>query len=767
MGTLHLSHWGTYEAEVENGRITKVTPYAGDPDPHRIVENIVAMQDHPTRIDRPYVRRGWLERGPGPTSGPHASQHHGPGRGRDEFVPVSWDEALDLVAGELRRLYDGPGPESIYGGSYGWSSAGRFHHAQSQVKRFLSAAGGYVGHVNNYSFGASAPFLSHVIATEAQWETKATTWKSIAENAELIVAIGGLARKNSAIANGGAIHHDLVYWLEQARSHGAELVSISPLRDDLPVEGRWIPVRPASDGALLQAIAHQLIEDDLYDKEFIGNYTVGFDLFAQSLEGRTPEWAAEQCGIEADAIRELAWEMATKRTFLTMSWSMQRQQYGEQTLWLGVCVAALLGQIGLPGGGFGHGYASTNRVGHEEMALGLPTFSKGHNPVRTYIPVSRIADMMLHPGDEYTYDGRILRYPDIKLVYWAGGNPFHAHPDLKRLREAFGRVDTFVVQDSVWTATARHADIVLPATLSIERDDMGAAITESMLVPMKQLIPPYGEARDDYWILQQLAQRLGCDEAFSEGKPVIEWLEWMYDKFATKYASRGYSLPPWETFWEDGEPIEIPKSDPDRVMHSEFREDPSANPLRTPSKRIHLQSDEIEDFGYDDCPGTPTWRAPDDWANRADYPLALIANQPKARLHSQLDPGGYSASTKVAGREPIRLHPDDAVARGIADGDVVKVSSPRGFCLAGAVLSEDLMPGVVQLSTGAWYDPDEDGNCIHGNPNVLVKDIPVSKLSRGNVGQHVQVEVAKYDGTPPPVTVWSPPKIAEELPGRR
>lgn len=750
MGTLHIAHWGTFEAEVSDGRITKVTPYADDPDPHRIIENIVAMQDHPTRIDRPYVRRGWLEHGPGPSAD----------RGRDEFVRVEWDEALDLVSGELRRLYDGPGPESIYGGSYGWSSAGRFHHAQSQLKRLLAAAGGYVGHVNNYSFGASEPFLPHVIATDAQWETKATTWKSISENSELIVAIGGLARKNSSIANGGAIRHDLIGWLERARAHGAQIVSVSPLRDDLPVEGRWVPVRPASDGALLQAIAHELIDQELYDKEFIANYTVGFDLFAQSVQEKTPEWAAEHCGVPAAQIRELAHEMASKRTFLTMSWSMQRQQYGEQTLWLGVCVAALLGQIGLPGGGFGHGYASTNRVGHSEMLLGLPTFSKGHNPVRTYIPVSRIADMMLHPGESYTYNGRTLTYPDTRLVYWAGGNPFHAHPDLKRLHRAFGRIDTFVVQESAWTATARQADIVLPATLSIERDDLGAAITEDQLLPMHKIVEPHGQSRDDYWIFQQLAQRLGCDDAFSEGRSVLQWLQWMYEKFTAKYASRGFALPGWDEFWSGGRPIDVPKADPDRVMHSEFRADPHANPLRTPSRRIHLQSDEIEELGYADCPGTPTWRAPDDWANRDRYPLSLIANQPKSRLHSQLDPGGYSASSKVAGREPIRLHPADAAARGIGAGDVVRVSSPVGFCLAGAVLSEELMPGVAQLSTGAWYDPDESGDCMHGNPNVLIKDIPVSQLSRGNVGQHVQVEVERYAGDPPPVTVWSPPRIA-------
>lgn len=749
---LHISHWGTFEANTEDGRITSVTPYAGDPDPHRIIENVVDAQQHPARIDRPYVRRGWLEDGPGRTTK----------RGRDEFVPLEWDEALDLLAGELSRVYRNFGPEAVYGGSYGWSSAGRFHHAQSQLKRFLAAAGGYTQSVNNYSFGASGPFLPHVIATESQWETEATTWKSISENAELVVAIGGLPRKNSGIANGGAIQHDLLPWLRTCRDNGVDLVNVSPLRDDVSAEldATWMSIRPATDGALLQAIAHTLIEEGLYNKEFVANYCVGYDLFAESVKNKTPEWAHQVCGIEADAIRDLARQMAKKRTFLTMSWSMQRQQYGEQTLWLGVCVAALIGDIGLPGGGFGHGYASTNRVGHSEMLFGLPTFSKGHNPVRTYIPVSRIADMLLQPGEDYSYDGKTLTYPDIKLVYWAGGNPFHHSPDLKKLREAFGRPDTVVVHDSMWTSSARHADFVMPATLSVERDDLGAAVTEDSLIPMHKIVEPFAQAHDDYDILRGLASRLGCDEEFSSGRTSIEWLEELYTKWQGKYAARGHALPDWQEFWDKGEPLDVPKRDKDRVMHKEFRADPEAHPLRTPSSKIHLQSDEIEAFGYDDCPGTPTWLTPTEWAVREVFPLTMIANQPKTRLHSQLDVGGYSAESKIQDREPMRMNPVDAAARGVADGDVVKVSSVRGWLLAGISLSDDLMRGVVQLSTGAWYDPDEDGNCVHGNPNVLTTDIPVSKFSRSNIGQHVQVEVEKFDGELPPITVWGPPKIA-------
>ncbi|MDQ2839153.1 MAG: molybdopterin oxidoreductase, partial [Actinomycetota bacterium] len=196
-----------------------------------------------------------------------------------------------------------------------------------------------------------------------------------------------------------------------------------------------------------------------------------------------------------------------------------------------------------------------------------------------------------------------------------------------------------------------------------------------------------------------------------------------------------------------------------QVLLAGFRADPSGEPLRTPSGRIHLQSGEIEAFGYQDCPGTPTWFEPADWAAADMYPLQLIANQPKTRLHSQLDVGGYSQSSKVAGREPVRINPKDAAARDISDGDVVRLRNAKGWCLAGAVLSEELVSGVVQLSTGAWYDPDEDGNCLHGNPNVLTTDVGTSSLGQGTTGQHAMVELEKFVGELPPLTVLGPPRI--------
>jgi biotin/methionine sulfoxide reductase len=143
------------------------------------------------------------------------------------------------------------------------------------------------------------------------------------------------------------------------------------------------------------------------------------------------------------------------------------------------------------------------------------------------------------------------------------------------------------------------------------------------------------------------------------------------------------------------------------------------------------------------------------------FPLQLIANQPATRLHSQLDFGATSLASKIDGREPVRIHPQDAAARGIADGDIVRLYNDRGACLAGAVLSDALRPGVVQLATGAWYDPEDPAAetpfCVHGNPNVLTRDIGTSRLAQGCTGQLSLVEIERFDGLLPPIKAFDPP----------
>ena len=372
--------------------------------------------------------------------------------------------------------------------------------------------------------------------------------------------------------------------------------------------------------------------------------------------------------------------------------------------------------------------------------------------------------MLLHPGAGYDYDGQRRRYPDVKLVYWSGGNPFHHHQDLARLREAFARPQTVVVHDPFWTATARHADIVLPSTMSVERDDIGAGSGDSTLFAMPQLTEPYAQARDDYATFAALAGRLQLAEAFTEDRTAGQWLRHLYEEWRSDLKTAGHEMPPFETFWESGW-LEIPVPEPRQVLLSAFRRDPAGSPLRTPSGKIEIFSAAIDGFGYPDCPGHPVWLEPSEWLGGPPgrYRLQLVANQPRRRLHSQLDVGAYSQEGKICGREPVAMHPRDAAARGIADRSLVRVFNDRGSCLAGVTLTEDVRPGVAQLSTGAWYDPDpgDPSFCRHGNPNVLTADRPSSALSQGTTGQLAMVEIEPYEATPPEVSVHRPPVTAE------
>jgi biotin/methionine sulfoxide reductase len=430
---------------------------------------------------------------------------------------------------------------------------------------------------------------------------------------------------------------------------------------------------------------------------------------------------------------------------------------------MGVVLAALLGQIGLPGGGFAYALGSTSNTGKPPLAVPLPTLPTGRNGIADFIPVARIADMLLQPGEPFDYDGQLLTYPDIKLVYWAGGNPFHHHQDLGRLRDAFARPDTVIVHESAWTASARHADIVLPATITLEREDMGASAGDPLLVAMHRAVAPYRQARDDYDIFTGLAERLGFGEGFTEGRSARQWLEHIYEPTRRALAERGINAPDFAQFWEDGE-LALPAEQWDGGIVRAFRRDPRGVPLPTPSGKIEIASAAIAGFGYADCPGHPAWLPSAEGAGSpaaSRFPLHLIANQPATRLHSQLDFGATSLASKIDGREPVRIHPQDAAARGIADGDIVRLYNDRGACLAGTVLSDALRPGVVQLATGAWYDPEdpavETPFCVHGNPNVLTRDIGTSRLAQGCTGQLSLVEIERFDGPLPPVKAFDPP----------
>jgi biotin/methionine sulfoxide reductase len=763
------SHWGTFDAKVSDGEVIEVRPGAFEGEPSPILANIVGSARHRARVERPMVREGWLEDGPGPSSR----------RGCDRFVAMEWPEVMDRLSAELGRVVRTHGNAAIYGGSYGWSSAGRFHHAQSQLHRFLNGLGGYTRSVNTYSLGASEVILPRVLGANTAVIRRATSWSQIVASTELLVAFGGVPIKNSAIKAGGSSTNTARTDIQRATGRGMECVVFSPIRDDAPdpPTTTLYSLRPGTDVAVMLGLAFVLLEEGLYDADFVARYCVGFERFSAYLTGaedgcaKSPEWAAELADVPAEAIRRLARRMATRRTMVSVSWSLQRIDHGEQAPWMGIVLAAMLGQIGLPGGGFGHGYGSSGEVGNEELPFGLPTFPQGKNPIRSFIPVSRLSDMLLGPGSEMDYNGQRIVLPDIRIVYWCGGNPFHHHQDLARLRRALGRPDTVVVHEPYWTAMARHADVVLPTTSTLEREDMGGSRNDPYLVAMHQAVAPYGEARDDYAAFSDLAYRLGFGDAFTEGRTPREWLVHLYERWRGQAAAGGFALPGFDDFWDAGR-LRLPTRGPSNLLEA-YRHDPEAHPLATPSGRIEIFSSTIESFGYPDCRGHPRWMPSREWTaedGTSRSGLRLIANQPRTRLHGQLDFGRYSQDSKIHGREPLRMHPGDAAQRGIGDGEVVRVFNERGSCLVGVRYSGAMRPGVVQLSTGAWYDPldpcDPDAMCVHGNPNVLTRDVGSSRLAQACTGQHALVEVERYRDDLPPIRAFDPPSVTAKGEGR-
>jgi|SaaInlStandDraft_1057018.scaffolds.fasta_scaffold02191_5 biotin/methionine sulfoxide reductase len=761
---LTSTHWGTYRVEAVDGKVTALHPFGADSDPSPIGTGIVDVLDSPARIKMPMVRKSWLEHGPGTATDK---------RGQEPFVQVSWDEAETLVASELSRVKTDFGNKAIFGGSYGWASAGRFHHAQSQLHRFLNCIGGYTRSVNTYSYAAAEVILPHVLGNFGGMMYGQTSLESVANSTELFVSFGGFPARNCQIASGGTGDHSQVGLMQKARQRGAEFISVSPIRSDMleRVDAEWLAARPGSDTAILLALAHCLLAENLHDTDFLARYSSGFDAFAAYVTGqsdgvpKSAEWAASLSDIPAATIRTLARRMASSRTMLSVSWSLTRQDHGEQPYWAAITLATMLGQIGLPGGGVGFGYGATNSVGMQRQMLNFAALPQGKNAVDDFIPVARISDMLLNPETDFVYDGGRYTYPDIRLVYWAGGNPFHHHQDLQRLVSAWQKPETVIVHEWCWNTLAKHADIILPCTTHLERPDIMLNPRDPFIVMMEQVVPPVGEARNDYDIFANIARHMKVEDSFTEGRDMHAWQEWMYETSRDMAAEKGVALPDLDSLKQKGW-VKIDVPDKPHIMIEDFIDDPVVNPLNTASGKIEIVSQTIANFDDDmNCSPHAIWREPSEWLGNADdkFSLHLISNQPQTKLHSQLDHGSHSRAGKINQREPVTMHPDDAAARGLHDGDLVQVFNDRGICLGVLVVSDDVRPDVVQMATGAWLDPmmTADGKllCKHGNPNVLTHDLGTSKMTQGPAALSCLVEVTKYNDAPPSMTAFDPPEI--------
>ena len=291
---LTSNHWGTYRAKVKDGKVEELLGWEHDKDPSPIAQGILDVLDGPTRIDAPMIRKSWLEGGPGTNNKL---------RGSDSFVEVSWEKAEQLVADELNRVKDKFGNSSIYGGSYGWASAGRFHHAQSQLHRFLNCIGGYTRSKFTYSFAAAEAMVPHILGSYRAYLDTCTSWSSIKDHTQVFLCFGGIPIKNGQISQGGTGHHYQQENLKDASQSGIEFINISPLKSDFidEVKSEWIAARPNTDTALMLGIAHTLHVEGLSNKEFLKKYTDGFEKFLPYLLGeidgikKDANWAAEIC----------------------------------------------------------------------------------------------------------------------------------------------------------------------------------------------------------------------------------------------------------------------------------------------------------------------------------------------------------------------------------------------------------------------------------------------------------------------------------------
>ncbi|MDF7680381.1 trimethylamine-N-oxide reductase TorA [Enterobacteriaceae bacterium ESL0689] len=770
-GILTGAHWGAFEAIVNNGKMVSTQPVKDDPFPNELIEMAPYQVHASNRIKYPMVRKSWLEGG--------VANSHPELRGRDEWVRVSWDKAFSLVAEQISRLQKEHGPQSIYAGSYGWKSVGMFHNSRTLLHRLMNLAGGFLGYAGDYSTGAAQVIMSHVVGSVEVYEQQ-TAWPNVIDNSQLVILWG--CNPMITLKNSWNIpDHVSLTGFESLKKKGTRMICIDPVHTDSARElgAEWISPHPYTDSAMMIGIAHTLLEEKLHNPDFIKNYTVGFDKFADYILGKEDgvvkdaHWAADICGVDAETIKKLAREMAQNRTMIVGGWGIQRQHHGEQQHWLLVTIAAMLGQIGLPGGGFGFSYhyssggSPTARGGIlSGISAGSPTTEAGRK--LTPVPVARIADFLANPGKTIDFNGRKVTYPDVRMVYVAGGNTFHQHQDTNNLVKAWQHPEVIVVNEPYWTATAKHADIVLPATTTYERNDMdmGGDYSRLYVFPLHQCVPPQHEAKNDFDIFAGIAEKLGFRDAFTEGKDETMWLKSMYDDMKLQARNAKVALPPFDMFWSSNNYIRfpIPEANKQWVRFADFRENPLLNPLGTPSGKIEIYSDTIAKMGYADCKAIPTWMEPHEWYRGPEaekYPLSLNTGHPINRLHSQLDNTPLRKKYAVADREAIWIHPQDAKARNINDGDLVRAFNDRGQILVGAVVTENVRSGVVRISEGAWFDPanpaEDKPLCKNGNVNCLTFDIGSSSLAQGNCGQMSQLEIEKYTGPVPENTAHSVP----------
>ncbi|WP_233144460.1 molybdopterin-dependent oxidoreductase [Campylobacter pinnipediorum] len=803
------AHWGMLEVDVKEGKIIGSKPYQKTSEIYNPLQYYTQDMVYKTRIKYPMVRKSYLENPDNPK--PEL-------RGKDEWVRVKYEDAIKLVANELKKTRKQKGNTAVFAGSYGWKSSGNVHNSRILLHRFMNLSGGFVGSLGDYSTAASQIIMPHVVGSIEVYEQQ-TSWPVVLESSQVVVIWGANPISTLRIAWTATDEQGFKYF-EQLKKSNKKVIIIDPIRSETAQyfdKAEWIAPRPNTDVALMMGIAHYLYTNNKYDKDFIQDYTVGFDKFIPYLTGKEDgiakdtKWASDITKISEEKIKQLAETFFNNRTMLMSGWGMQRAQYGEQPHWMLVTLACMLGQIGLEGGGFGLSYHYSNGgvpttkggviSGVNSASVGIfdkkgkfigtsnGAFDKNgrfvakintdngtgqswlQEATKYAFPVARIADALLNPGKTIDHNGKKITYPDIDFIYWVGGNPFVHHQNTNKLRKAWQKPRTIVVNEPYWTPTAKMADIVFPVTTAYERNDitMTGDYSNMNIVPMKQVVEKFEESKDDYQIFSDLSKAYDEKLAIAytdNGKTEFDWIKQYYDgayKQVKSIPDLYTEMKPFEEFWNENKPVTF-SSTPESeswVRFAEFREDPILNALGTPSGLIEIYSETIENMNYDDCKPHPTWFEPIEWLGMKNKPAQfhMLSPHPADRLHSQLSHTSLRDKYSITDREPIWINEKDASKLGIKTGDLVRVFNQRGQILAGALVTNNVSQGVVKLAEGAWYDPDKNGLCKNGCANVLTLDIPTSKLANGNISHTALVNIEKFKGEAPKLTAFSNPDI--------
>ncbi|WP_375750260.1 trimethylamine-N-oxide reductase TorA [Vibrio sp. HN007] len=774
------SHWGAFRAHVVDGKVNEIKPLELDKYPTEMINGIKGILYSPSRVRYPMVRLDWKKK----------HKYAADTRGNNRFVRVSWDEALDLFYQELERVQKEYGPWALHAGQTGWRQTGQVHSAGNHMQRAVAMHGNFVKKVGDYSTGAGQTILPYVLGSTEVY-AQGTSWSEILENSDTIVMWANDPVKNLQVGWACETHESFEY-LEQLKEKVAKkeikVISIDPVKNKTQrfLNNDHMYVNPQTDVAMMLAMAHVMYNEGLYDEDFVDTYCLGFEEFIAYVNGetkdkvaKTPEWAAEICGVKADDIRNLARELVKGRTQLLFGWCIQRQQHGEQPYWMGAVLAAMIGQVGLPGGGvsYGHHYSSigvpsTGFAGPGSFPRNPDNKPKwdsedfnGHSKV---IPVARWVDCLLEPGKVINHNGNKVNLPGYKMMVISGCNPWHHHQDRNRMKTAFKNLQTVVTIDFTWTASCRFSDIVLPACTQWERNDIDnyGSYSNRGMVAMHKLVEPLFESRSDFDIMTGLTKRFGRDKEYTRGMDEMAWVKHLYAECVKKNEGK-FAMPSFDEFWEKGY-FDAGKGKP-WVRHAAFRDDPEMAALGTPSGFLEISSRKIGKFGYEHCQEHPMWFEKSERSHGGPgskkHPFWMQSCHPDKRLHSQMcDSEEFRATYAVQGREPVYMNPADAKAKGIKDGDIVRVFNDRGQLLAGAVLDEGYAPGVIRIEEGAWYGPlNEKEGAIdtYGDPNTLTQDIPSSELAQATSANTCLVDFEKFAGEVPPVTAFGGPMIVE------